>query len=306
MPTKKVIIPRGLPGSGKSTWVKEQLATHPAGTAVRLNNDDLSMMLYNEMWGNMFNNTSKELLHHLRLAMLKTFLAQEYITHIYVDNTNLARATVKALQDVTLLAGAEFVVVDTFLDVPIEECIERDSKREKVVGGDIIRKMAGQLKGIKPWVVPETPSIKPYPNKFHENMESVVLCDIDGTIALMNGRGPYEFDKVHTDLPNFPVAGLVNSLYSIGTKVIFMSGRGEESRSETAAWLWNELGFESELYMRAAGDMRPDWIVKYELFQEHIAGKYHVWFVLDDRDQVVDLWRRKLGLPTFQVADGDF
>lgn len=303
---KKVIIPRGLPGSGKSTWVKEQLATHPTGTAVRLNNDDLSMMLYNEMWGNMFNNASKELLHHLRLAMLKTFLSQEYITHIYVDNTNLARATVKALQDVTLLAGAEFVVVDDFLDVPIEECIERDSKRDRVVGGDVIRKMAGQLKGIRSWKVPETPTIEPHVNEWSEDLESVVLCDIDGTIALMNGRSPYEFDKVHTDVPNFSVAALVAMLKANDVRVIFMSGRGEESRTETAVWLWNELGFEPELYMRAAGDVRPDWIVKYELFQEHIAGKYHVWFVLDDRDQVVDLWRRKLGLPTFQVADGDF
>jgi predicted kinase len=304
MPTKKVIIPRGLPGSGKSTWVKEQLATHPAGTAVRLNNDDLSMMLYNELWGNFFNNASKELLHHLRLAMLKTFLAQEYITHIYVDNTNLARATVKALQDVTLLAGAEFVVVDTFLDVPIEECIERDSKRDRVVGGDVIHKMAGQLKGIKPWVVPETPVIEKYNND--PELPEVIICDIDGTIALMNGRSPYEFDKVYTDVPNFPVSSLVDILTNLDHKVIFLSGRGEESRKQTTDWLWNELGFEPELYMRAAGDVRPDWIVKYELFQEHIADKYHIWFVLDDRDQVVNLWRRKLGLPTFQVADGDF
>jgi predicted kinase len=301
---KKVIVPRGLPGSGKSTWVKEQLATHPAGTAVRLNNDDLSMMLYNELWGNFFNNASKELLHHLRLAMLKTFLAQEYITHIYVDNTNLARATVKALQDVTLLAGAEFIVVDDFLDVPIEECIERDSKRDRVVGADVIRKMAGQLKGIKPWAVPETPAIEKYPND--PELPEVIICDIDGTIALMNGRGPYELDKVHTDVPNFPVSSLVDILNNLDHKVVFMSGRGEESRTDTTNWLWNELGFEPELYMRAAGDMRPDWIVKYELFQEHIEGKYSVWFVLDDRDQVIDLWRRKLGLPTFQVADGDF
>lgn len=301
---KKVIIPRGLPGSGKSTWVKERLAMHPAGTAVRLNNDDLSMMLYNELWGHFFNNASKELLHHLRLAMLKTFLAQEYITHIYVDNTNLARNTVKALQDITLLAGAEFIVVDTFLDVPIEECVERDSKRDRVVGGDVIKKMAGQLKGIKPWVVPETPAIEKYDND--PELPEIIICDIDGTIALMNDRGPYEFDKVHTDLPNNPVTDLVNLVDDV-TSVVFMSGRGEESRAETEAWIKDNLVIgDFKLYMRSAGDMRPDWIVKYELFQEHIADKYHVWFVLDDRDQVVDLWRRKLGLPTFQVADGDF
>lgn len=122
----------------------------------------------------------------------------------------------------------------------------------------------------------------------------------------MNGRDPYEFDKVHTDTPNRPVSDLVSCLDNL-TRIVFMSGRGEESRAETEVWIKDNLAvWDVELYMRAAGDVRPDWIVKYELFQEHIAGKYHVWFILDDRDQVVDLWRRKLGLPTFQVADGDF
>lgn len=304
MLTKKVILPRGIPGSGKSTYVKNQLAMHPPGSAVRLNNDDLSMMLYNEFWGNFYNNSSKELLHHLRLAMLETFLKQDYITHIYIDNTNLAVNTVKALQDVALLHGAEFIVVDDFLNVPIEECIERDSKRDRVVGADVIRKMAKSVEKLKPWVLPEVPVIEKYDND--QDLPEVIICDIDGTIALMNGRSPYEFDKVHTDLPNYPVTALVSRLANEGHKIIFMSGRGEESRTETADWLWNELGFDAPLFMRAAGDFRPDWIVKNELFQEHIAGKYQVWFVLDDRNQVVELWRNKLGLPTFQVAEGNF
>lgn len=304
MPIKKVILPRGIPGSGKSTYVKNQLAMHPPGSAVRLNNDDLSMMLYNEFWGNFYNNSSKELLHHLRLSMLKTFLEQDYITHIYIDNTNLATNTVKSLQDLTLLHGAEFIVVDDFLNVPIEECIERDSKRDRVVGADVIRKMAKPVEKLKPWTVPAVPVIEKYDNE--QDLPLVILCDIDGTMALMNGRGPYELDKVHTDLPNYSVSALVHHLAWTDYKVIFMSGRGEESRKQTEDWLWNELGIETELYMRAAGDMRPDWIVKYELFQEHIAGKYSVWFVLDDRDQVVELWRNKLGLPTFQVAEGNF
>jgi hypothetical protein len=211
---------------------------------------------------------------------------------------------VKALQDVTLLHGAEFIVVDNFLNVPIEKCIERDSKRDRVVGADVIRKMAKPVEKLKPWVTPAIPTIEKYDNE--QDLPLVILCDIDGTMALMNGRGPYEFDKVHTDLPNYSVSALVSHLAWSDYKVIFMSGRGEESRKQTEDWLWNELGIETELYMRAAGDMRPDWIVKYELFQEHIADKYKVWFVLDDRNQVVELWRNKLGLPTFQVAEGNF
>lgn len=304
--TKKVILPRGIPGSGKSTYVKNQLAMHPPGTAVRLNNDDLSMMLYNELWGNMFNNASKELLHHLRLAMLETFLKQEYITHIYVDNTNLATNTVKALQDVALLHGAEFIVVDDFLDVPIDVCIERDSKRDRVVGADIIRKMAKPVEKLKPWVLPEVPVIERYDNT-NQDLPEVIICDIDGTLALMDGRTPYDYSLVHTDKPYCAVVDLVYDMWDAGVPIVFMSGRSDDSREHTAAWL-NEhvIAGPLDLHMRKTGDFRPDWIVKHELFQEHIAGKYRVRFVLDDRDQVINLWRRKLGLPTFQVADGDF
>lgn len=305
MTTKKVILPRGIPGSGKSTWVKEQLATHPAGTAVRLNNDDLSVMLYDQLWGNMFNNASKELLHHLRLAMLETFLKQDYITHIYVDNTNLATNTVKALQDVTLLHGAEFIVVDDFLSVPIEECIERDSKRDRVVGADVIRKMAKPVEKLKPWALPEIPVIEKYDND--EDLPEVIICDIDGTLAIMDGRTPYDYSLVHTDKPYEAVVDLVYDMWSLDIPVIFMSGRSDDSREHTMAWLnTHVLAGDLDLYMRKTGDYRPDWIVKYELFQEHIAGKYRVKFVLDDRNQVVELWRNKLGLPTFQVAEGNF
>lgn len=301
---KKVILPRGIPGSGKSTWVKEQLSLHPSGTAVRLNNDDLSNMLYNQEWGNMFNNASKELLHHLRLSMLETFLQQDYITHIYVDNTNLASRTVKALQDVAIKHGAEFIVVDDFLNVPIEECIERDSKRERVVGADVIRKMAEQLKRVKPWTVPETPTIEKYDND-QVGASRAIIVDIDGTLAHIVDRSPYDWSRVSEDELDEGVRHVVNHARNDST-VIVLSGRDGSCYDDTYNWLVeNDIKFDF-LFMREEGDNRPDWIIKYELFQKHVAGRYRIRYVLDDRDQVVNLWRNKLGLPTYQVADGDF
>lgn len=58
--------------------------------------------------------------------------------------------------------------------------------------------------------------------------------------------------------------------------------------------------------MRAAGDYRKDAVIKKEMFDTQIEGKYFVEFVLDDRNQVVDLWRKDLNLPCFQVYYGDF
>ena len=58
--------------------------------------------------------------------------------------------------------------------------------------------------------------------------------------------------------------------------------------------------------MRQPGDQRKDAVVKREMYDEHVAGQYECVGVFDDRDQVVDLWRKDLRLPCFQVYYGDF
>ena len=89
-----------------------------------------------------------------------------------------------------------------------------------------------------------------------------------------------------------------------------MSGREgtEKGRQTTLNWIYKTFPEKSIYYlvMREEKDNRADYIVKEELYIEHILGKYNVKFVLDDRSSVVKMWREKLGLPTFQVAPGDF
>lgn len=58
--------------------------------------------------------------------------------------------------------------------------------------------------------------------------------------------------------------------------------------------------------MRTTGDSRKDSIVKEELYQKYVAGKYNVFLVLDDRTSVCQLWRDKLGFNCWQVNWGDF
>jgi hypothetical protein len=57
--------------------------------------------------------------------------------------------------------------------------------------------------------------------------------------------------------------------------------------------------------MRQTDDNRKDSIIKEEIYDAHIRGKYNVLFVLDDRDQVVQMWR-SLGLTVLQCNEGDF
>ena len=136
------------------------------------------------------------------------------------------------------------------------------------------------------------------------------VVDVDGTLALADGRSPYEYDRVGEDLPNEPVVALVGALIRNGYHIVVMSGREDSCRDETEEWLVRNLGgrgrpLHSALHMRATGDNREDSVVKIELFHEHVAPNWNVWGVLDDRDQVVAMWR-SLGLFCCQVAPGSF
>ena len=88
--------------------------------------------------------------------------------------------------------------------------------------------------------------------------------------------------------------------------MLLVSGREDRWRAETERWLERHGIIADGLFMRRAGDRRKDTVVKREIYDRHIAGRYTVRVVFDDRDQVVRLWRDELDLPCFQVAWGNF
>lgn len=136
-------------------------------------------------------------------------------------------------------------------------------------------------------------------------MTKAIIVDIDGTLAKMNGRGPFEWDRVGEDLVNEPVRKMVNT-YADKAQVIIFSGRDSVCRPETETWLaLNNVRYDA-LFMRPEGNFEKDSIIKRRLYDENILGKYDIDFVVDDRNQVVDMWRKDLGLTCFQVDYGDF
>ena len=142
-------------------------------------------------------------------------------------------------------------------------------------------------------------------------MARTVIVDVDGTVALRRGksaRGPFDYARVGEDTPNTPVIAVVEALALAGHDIVFLSGRESVPgcREDTLAWLERHIAVPTiELYMRAEGDQRRDSIVKRELYRKHLAGR-DILAVLDDRDQVVRMWRDELGLTCLQVAYGDF
>ena len=135
---------------------------------------------------------------------------------------------------------------------------------------------------------------------------TAVIVDVDGTLAIITDRSPYSHHGVLKDKPNAPVIAVARALAAQGHTLVIVSGRSELARLDTELWLKRHLGVEFDgPFMRAEADDRKDATIKREIFHREIEPRFNVLCVLDDRDQVVSMWR-SLGLTCLQVAPGAF
>lgn len=137
------------------------------------------------------------------------------------------------------------------------------------------------------------------------DLPRAVIVDIDGTLAHKHDRNAYDYQRVDRDECDRIIAELVNQLYRLNYTIIVVSGREDSCRELTINWLKKHMIDYHHLYMRKKGDMRKDRVVKREIYEGHIKDLYSVLFVLDDRNQVVEMWR-EIGLKCLQVQEGNF
>ena len=64
-----------------------------------------------------------------------------------------------------------------------------------------------------------------------------IICDLDGTLAHLNGRSPYDASTCLDDILNTPVAHIVQTYAGIGVAIILVSGREARFRRPTEQWL---------------------------------------------------------------------
>lgn len=140
-------------------------------------------------------------------------------------------------------------------------------------------------------------------------LPKAIICDLDGTLALLGNRNPHDTGRALEDALNNPVANVIE-VYAHQTmfdvRLVLLSGRQEKFRRITEEWLQlHSITHYEALYLRPQNDRRPDFMVKQEIYEKEIKHTYDVLFVLEDRNQVVKMWR-EIGLTCFQVAYGDF
>jgi hypothetical protein len=153
-------------------------------------------------------------------------------------------------------------------------------------------------------------------------MNKTVIFDLDGTLALIDERrkisiknnGKMDWDtffdpkNIDLDIPNERVIQMARLLSNNGNWITILSGRSEITKDATIKWLKKFNVPFDEIKMRPTSNefkfMRDDDL-KEKWLNELFPNKSEIFAVFDDRNKVVDMWRRN-GLTCFQVADGDF
>ncbi len=296
----KVIFMRGLPGSGKSYKAQKlyEDAISNNKSAVILSADDL-------FYENGVYHFDKTKLHKNHKAIERKFYdAVDAKTNIIIlDNTNTRASEMRYTCTYAYLNNyeIEFSLSDSPWAFDVEECFSRNVHN---VPKSKIEEMKNRFEHnvtIK--------DIVGFDNSESDNLikDKAIIVDIDGTVAHKNERDAFDWKNVGNDTPNTPVIEIVKSFHNQGYKIVFLSGRDSVCREQTIAWLKKHvINEEPILFMRERNDYRKDYIVKEILYRKYVKPFYNILFCLDDRDQVVDLWRKKLGLTCLQVNYGNF
>lgn len=266
MPT--IHIMSGLPASGKTTAARQLLA-ESAGRMRRVNLDDLRRMLDHNGVSRVWSRDHEATALDIQDAAVRAAIDGGF--DVVADNTHLTPHIPKRLK-AAVLGRAVFVVHD-FTGVPIEECIRRDALRgDAQVGEDVIRRLAdNHAKATRngwrltdAWLN-DTPPVDPYVPDL--SLPAAVMCDIDGTLALMAGRGPYDFARCDTDRLNEPVRrALVSFRLANDDRIVLLSGRGEEYREHTERWLARR---------QVPGDVPLGRAAAHRVLPQHPPGDVH-------------------------------
>ncbi|MDO4881070.1 MAG: AAA family ATPase [Capnocytophaga sp.] len=304
-PNPKLLILVGAPGSGKSTFARYFLRTED--NWVRINRDDFRMMQFGD---SLMSPFYEERISKMVNASVITLLKNN--TNVIIDATNSSLRTLEDMVRVfTEYADISFKVFELSLEELVARCDKRYAETGKFISKSVLEKHITQLQYTKEKfsfsLIRRT--IKENKNHYVEqntNLPKAIICDLDGTLSLLNGRNPYDASTCDKDLLNTPVARALAMAKAQGYKIILLSGRESAYREPTERFLTIYHIDYDLLIMRNTNDFRKDNIIKREIFEREIQGKYFIEFILDDRDQVVNMWREELGLPCFQVNYGDF
>ncbi|HQM97253.1 MAG TPA: AAA family ATPase [Clostridia bacterium] len=287
--TKKVILPRGLQASGKTTWAKQFIKDNP--DYIRLSRDDFRHMLDGYTYSKATEKIVTDMMQTCIITAIKTG------KNLILDETNLNKKFLDEKIDMFIRNGYEIEIKD--FPITIGEALTRDAARQFPIGASVIKRTWRNYEiELKEMIDRNKPKLLPV-----SGLPSCIIVDIDGTLANSVHRKIFDETAYGTDMVILPVRTVLRSLKrETGYTILLFSGREDKgvAKENTERWLFDNNVPYDELFMRKEGDHRNDTIVKREMFEEHVREKYNAMFVIDDRPSVVQMWV-DLGLFVFNV-----
>lgn len=303
-------ITRGLPGSGKSTYAKLWVEDAPH-KRVRVNRDAIRWT--QGIRSGVGTKVQEELVSTIERSIV--IGAIQAGKDVIIDATHLTDQRIRDWFKLAKIYGVRDVEVVDF-DVPVEIAIARDLERwnsgGRYVGAAVIEKMAERAKIGPNGEIPKAPKFIPVDQfdrrpiaEFDPELPNAYIVDTDGTMANHLGiRNPYDTSRYHLDTLHENVARTIWNL-EMTHSIIGVSGRKEKFRQVTLDWWRSQARIQpDEFYFRKDDDDRSDDVVKAEIYEDHIRGRYNIIGVFDDRGRVLRMWRAK-GFTTFAVGDTD-
>lgn len=288
----KMIITIGIPASGKSTWAKE-FAKEQDELWYISERDEIrkEFSLHGDLNNYKFSRQKENEITTIQRGDILSY--KELDGNVIVADTNLNPKTRAELYSYGVSIG--FDVSYKVFDTPLEECIKRNQKRHHTVPESVLIRMQKQLLAY----------LKKPTEKFEKDLPSCIIVDVDGTLANHTGkRGPFDWNKVMLDTPietNIRLIQKWANMYK-GDIIVF-TGRDECCLEDTKSWLKAYGVPYHYIFIRPEGSTEKDFKIKYEMYCNHIYGKYNVDFVMDDRKQVTDMWK-SIGLHVLDVGNG--
>lgn len=298
----QILILVGAPGSGKSTFAKYFLRTEE--NWVRLSRDDFRLMQFSS--GNL-SPQGEGMVTKMVDSAIESLLSKR--TNVLIDATNCKAEYIDEFIDkFNHLADISFKVFDLDEETLQNRCEKRYEETGKYISNNVLSRYLADLKqlnksfdfSIRPKVIVNHSLVQ------DASLPKALICDLDGTLSLLNGRNPFDASTSENDVLNEPIAGILRNYRNLGYKILLVSGREEIYKDETSNFLLKHNIPYDTLWMRKSKDYRKDAIIKAEIFKQFIEKKYYIEFVLDDRNQVVDMWRKELRLTCLQVNYGNF
>lgn len=285
----KLIIMRGLPGSGKSTWAKAWVNEDPINR-VRLNWDDMRNMM-GPYWVPERENTG--VLKELREKFLKHMMERNW--DIVCDNMNLNPKEIEFYENIVKEFnedGHSYTIEFKDFFIPVEECIRRDAMRANPIGEKTIKSLFHKY---MPLIVgsEHRKKIESQPT-YRADKPDCIIVDMDGTLAFnLSGRSFFDdIDMIKYDTPLLATVSILRAMKMTGTCNIFIvTGRSEKSREATEVWLAeNNIPFD-KVFMREEGDFSHSNDFKQKVYEDNIKNNYNVLFVLDDDTKCMKMYQ---------------